>query len=348
VAEVVAWMRSYTHRLGFAPVARSWLYAFESERIITKGDFKWAGEWLSDQRKAGRLPFDLVGVDVSRAMTGHDAYDAEATPREYINRQLRDSLEDAAVYWPASYWKHQGCYPIIWCEKNDLLKLFETELPAAVRRFAGKGWADINSRVQVIEECRWAEENGLNPVILYCGDHDPAGLQISESIGGNLREISQVLGWEDGLEAMEADNRIVRFGLSAEFIDHAGLLWIDGLETSSGEDLADPRHKHHGKDYVQSYLRLYGARKCEANALIANVDAAHALMRRTIWEWLCKAGHEQWASENEQACREAAAHVDGIRRMLAMFDAAGVLYSPRQLPQVAQNGLASLPPAEGP
>jgi hypothetical protein len=33
--------------------------------------------------------------------------------------------------------------------------------------------------------------------------------------------------------------------------------------------------------------------------------------------------------------------------MLAMFDAAGVLYNPRQLPHAVQNGLASLPPAPG-
>ena len=30
VREVVAWMRQYVARLGFAPVARSWLYALES------------------------------------------------------------------------------------------------------------------------------------------------------------------------------------------------------------------------------------------------------------------------------------------------------------------------------
>jgi len=51
VAKVVAWMRAYVDRLGFAPVARSWLYAMESDRIITKGEFQMAGKWLADQRK---------------------------------------------------------------------------------------------------------------------------------------------------------------------------------------------------------------------------------------------------------------------------------------------------------
>ena len=343
VAHVVAWMEEYVRELGFAPVARSWLYAFESARIITKGDFDWAGKWLADRRKQGQIPFHLVGHDITRAMTGRDVFDQEATPREYINRQLHESLQQAEMYWPSSYWKYQHYYPIIWCEKGDLLKLFEPEIPDAAKRFAGKGWADINSRVAVIHECMWAEENDLLPVILYCGDHDPAGLQISECIGSNLREIAQVLHWEDGLEAMEDDDRIIRFGLTADFIDHAGLLWIDGLETSSGGDLADQSHKHHWKDYVQSYLLQFGPRKCEANALIANRTAALALMRQTIWDWLDASGQEQWQEENRVASGEASQYADGIRRMLAMFDAAGVLYNPRQLPGVIRHGLASLP-----
>ena len=66
VHQVVAWMRSYMNGLGFAPVARSWLYAFESERIICKGDFEWAGKWLADRRKEGLIPFHLVGRDTTR------------------------------------------------------------------------------------------------------------------------------------------------------------------------------------------------------------------------------------------------------------------------------------------
>lgn len=75
VREVVAWMQQYVARLGFAPVARSWLYALESEGVITKGDFSWAGKWLADRRKEGLIPFELVGADSTRALSGHDAHD---------------------------------------------------------------------------------------------------------------------------------------------------------------------------------------------------------------------------------------------------------------------------------
>jgi hypothetical protein len=345
VAEVVTWMSAYVDRLGFAPVARSWLYAMESARIITKGEFQMAGKWLADQRKDGLIPLELVGADTTRSLEGHDDHDGEATPREYINRQLRIALDEAATYWPTSYWKHQQHFPILWTEKRDLVKLFEPELPKAVRRFASKGQADVNSRAALIRECQWAQENDLLPLILYCGDHDPMGLQISNAIVENLRPLARVMDWEWELDDMERCGRIVRFGLNADFINSAGLLWIDGLETSSGEDLADPKHKQHRFPYVQSYLKQHGARKVEANALIANPTAARALIREELWNWLSHAGDKQWQAENAQASKEAAAHADGIKRMLAMFDSAGVLYNPRQLTAVVSKGLAELPPS---
>ena len=345
VREVVVWMRQYVARLGFAPVARSWLYALESEGVITKGDFSWAGKWLADRRKEGLIPFELVGADSTRALTGSDAHDEEETPREYINRQLRDSLEEAKLYWPSSYWKHQRYFPIIWTEKRDLIKLFEPELPDAIRRFASKGQADVNSRVALIQECEWAECHELESVILYCGDLDPMGVKMSDAIVENLMPLAKVLCWEYELEEMADNDRIVRFGLNAEFVDNAGLLWIDGLETSSGDDLANPNHKHHEFPYVQDYLAAYGQRKVEANALIANPTAARALIRDELWQWLSHDGHKQWESENEAASAEATGHVDAITRMLAMLDSVGALYNPRRLEQAMNNGIASLSPA---
>jgi hypothetical protein len=339
-------MRDYVKGLGFAPVSRSWLYAFESAGIITKGEFDLGGRWLAENRKNGLIPFDLVGADISRAMEGEDVYDIEQTPREYVNRQIRQALEQAELYWPASYWRNQTYFPIVWVEKRDLIKLFEPEIPQAVKRFAGKGWADINSRVEVIRCCQWAERQGLSPVILYCGDHDPAGLQISESIYSNLQEIAAVLGWSKSLAFMQDCGQIQRFGLSAEFIDHAGLTWIDGLETSSGDDLANAKHRHHELPYVQSYLGQFGARKCEANALITNPEAARALMRSALWEWLSKPGQDQWLKENKKASEEAAVAVDHARRLLALLDSVGALYSPRSLAagRAVAEAFAALPP----
>lgn len=343
VRDVVRWMRSYTATLGFAPVARSWLYAFESERIIDKGDFEWAGKWLADRRKEGLIPFDLVGEDTTRSLSGWDVYDREATPREYINRTLKESLEQAQLYRPSSFWKHQDYYPIIWTEKRDLIKLFEPELPRAVRRFASKGQADVNSRVKLLEECESAEGQGLMPVILYCGDHDPMGVKMSDAIHDNLKQLAEVMRLEDMLSDMRDEGRIVRFGLNEDFVDRNGLLWVDNLETSSGKDLTDPKHPHHDHAYVQDYIAQFGKRKCEANALITRPQAARWLVHEALMEWLDQDGIDQWNRENNEAEQSATHYADGIKRMLAMFDSAGVLYNPAQLQAAVSGGIAALP-----
>ena len=86
------------------------------------------------------------------------------------------------MYRPTSFWKHQEYFPVIWTEKLELLKLFRPEIPEAVRRFAGKGQADVNSRADLLNECHSAYLEDLRPVILYCGDHDPMGVKMSDAI----------------------------------------------------------------------------------------------------------------------------------------------------------------------
>jgi hypothetical protein len=120
------------------------------------------------------------------------------------------------------------------------------------------------------------ESEGRKCVLLLCGDHDPGGLQITETMRKNLEDIARPVGWSP-------DNLVVtRFGLNADFIDAHGLTWIDNLETSSGQRLDDPRHPDHRKSYVQDYLARYGARKCEANALVVVPQVGRQLCRRAI------------------------------------------------------------------
>jgi hypothetical protein len=356
MANFRAWMQATKRSLGFAPVSRSWLYLFEDAGIITKGDFKKATDWLSKARKAldsngcPLIPLSLVANDTTRALDGVDVFDEEETPRDYINNLLRRITDSAKHYWPASYWKFQSYFPIIWVEKRDLIKLFEPAIPRAVKRFAGKGWADINSRAEVLRLVMEARKNDLEPVILYCGDLDPVGVSISDNIRSNLADLVDAVVAEEmdraghhasfrptlADQCSVEDLEIVRFGLNEEFIEDNGLLWIDGLETSSGQDLADPNHNDHFKPHVQSYLDTYGPRKVEANALITRPEAAKELMEQALADYIDEEGVERWEAENERASQEATQCTEHLIKMLTFLDSQGWLYSGHKLAAAAQ------------
>src|SRR5262249_56241907 len=68
-----------------------------------------------------------------------------------------------------------------------------------------------------------------------------------------------------------------RFGLNFDFIEAERLSWSENLGASCGGDLANERQPEHGKPYVQNYLRQFGARKVEANALVVRPEAGRRL-----------------------------------------------------------------------
>ena len=164
-----------------------------------------------------------------------------------------------------------------------------------------RGWSDLNTRWAMLERIREHAEAGRDCIILYCGDHDPAGLNISDSLRKNLSELLTHSEWLDLIDRLTVD----RFGLNADFIAANKLTWIDNLETGSGRSLADPRHKDHRCAYVQNYLRDFGERKIEANALVVRPDAGRELCRQAILQYLPENAPDDYEAALEPKREEA-------------------------------------------
>ena len=320
------WMRAYVERLGFAPSSRGWCYALESAGAITKAEFDFAIRTIAQLRKSGELEFSLVAADDARALDGFDYVSAEASPEDYLINQLKRAIQQSQHYRPVSYWEHQTYYPIVMVEKIDLVGLFRPVLPQPVKLFNARGFADVNSRVELIRELMNAEDKGLEPVVLYCGDLDPAGLMISDTLRNQLTEIADTLGYY-GLNDLE----IERFGLNAEQVEDYNLTWIDNLLTSSGKDLANPKHPDYNKPYVKDYLAENGARKVEANALIAAPELGRQLMKDAVWSWLDKDAERKWEDDNQLAVRRAKEQAQNLTAWLGMLHNSGLLFTPSAL-----------------
>jgi hypothetical protein len=293
--------------LDFDVSARGWGYILENRGIITKADLDTCERLINDCRKSGELPLDICAVDQSREFENVECLD-EADPEDAAARVLHTIRAAHFDYNPISFWDFQDDNVQMVVEKIDLRSLFgpvcrEFHVPVA----NGKGWSDLHLRADMMERFQHWEDKGKRPVLLYCGDHDPAGIHISENLHSNLHDLSEAVGWDPG------DLVIERFGLNEDFITQHGLTWIDNLITSSGQCLSDHRHNDHRKPYVQDYLTKYGIRKVEANALVVAPEAGRALCRQAIEQYINPDGVAEYQAALEEERTKLA---EGIRRLL--------------------------------
>jgi hypothetical protein len=271
--------------LDFKVSVRGWGYLLEGKGVITKGELDAAERLINNCRKSGALPLGICAIDEKRAAEGGEGYIA----RTSIDDEAAEIIAHAEsviesgheTYTPFSFWDDLPVYVEVAVEKIDLKSLFRPVVDDVRIEITNiGGWYDINGRAAMMERLAHLERRGKRCVLLYCGDHDPGGLQISDFIRSNMADLARAVGWAPKYLTID------RFGLDANFIDQHGLMWIDNLETSSGKSLADPGHPDHRKPYVQDYLRKFRPRKCEANALVINPLAGRNLCRQAILRYI--------------------------------------------------------------
>ena len=266
--------------MDFTVGSRGWCYILERHGL-RKGDFDAAQRLINDCRKSGDLPLEICDEDASRATIGLE--DVSRTSVDDEVESWRNTLHNHAheQYTPFSFWNKIDVYVEVAVEKLDLRNLFEsvcTEFCVPITNF--KGWSDLNSRAAMMRRFKFWETRDKRVVLLLCGDHDPGGLHITEKLRKNFEDLAAAVGWSP-------KNLVIsRFGLNADFIDRHGLTWIDNLETSSGGQLDDPDHDDHDKRYVQDYIRVFGVRKCEANALVVEPQLGRRLCRGAVLRFI--------------------------------------------------------------
>ncbi len=304
------------NQIGFRISARGWCYQLEGFRLINKDQFDRVESVINYCRHYGLLPIDFTAEEEGRKFSGLEETDCESvfhnpkyethTPLEYLKSYLEASLKAEYGYTP-DWWKGEEFYVQMIVEKIDLKTLFtpvckEYHIPIAT----SKGWSSMLQRAEYAKRYKLAESAGLKCVLLYCGDHDPDGLRISEFLRSNLNDLAHIR-WNDGTRGYDPSAlEIKRFGLNFDFIEEHGLTWIDNLITGSGNNLASERHPNHNMEYVQNYLAEIGERKCEANALVINPEAAQLLCRTAIQEYLGEDAQERFRIRRQRVINRIA------------------------------------------
>lgn len=263
--------------IGFKLSSRGWCYQLEGFRLVNKGQFDYAQSLINRARKRGFLPIDFIAVDETREFDYVELLDSE-TPTKFLKGWLERLKRIHEFYDAVSFWDGQKYYCQMLVEKIDLKTLNSPickkyHVPIATTR----GWADINQRGDMAKRFKEAEERGMIPVLLDEGDFDPFGHLISDKLKKNLKDIERGTGWNP-------ENLIVdRFGLNYDQIEKAHLTWVDGNDfwiTGSGKRL-DPNHP-----VVKEWLKKYGPRKVEANAIVVMPDYARGIAEKAIRKYL--------------------------------------------------------------
>ncbi len=279
-------------KIGFPISARGWGYELEGTEGsgISKDDIDRVEYYVNICRKENFLPIDFVAEE-GRQFSGVEIPES-TSPIGYMRRFLSGALSCGNFYTP-DWWDDEEYYIQMVVEKIDLKTMFEPicreyHIPIAT----ASGWSSILMRGTFARRFKEAEERGLKSVLLYYGDHDPPGILISDFLRSNLKDLENT-HWDDGTEGydpgsglLEGDLIIDRFGLKPDFIKKNKLTWIDNLITSNKKNLASPKHPHHYLPYVQDYIKKFGVRKCEANAILKEKVAGRQLCVDAIEKYL--------------------------------------------------------------
>ena len=294
-------------KMDFAPTLRGWCYVLEGLGICTKGDFDDVMSRITRARKNGMLPLEITAEDASR----------NASPASAISDDLPTLIRDYLTSVPHEFStstieEHTGVHLELVVEKLDLVGLLAKvttlyRIPVSCLR----GWTDMHSRAALLKRCH---EYDVPTTVLMFGDHDVGGLSITDSFKANLDDVF-IASRLDSMPELYME----RVGLNAADIDKLDLVWIDGLETSSGKDLGDSSHKFNKSRNVQEYIEKFGKRKCEANALLRNRKAAEQILLDAVRRYVTD---EELASYQAQCLQDRQGANRAVNKVLAAIETA--------------------------
>ena len=164
-------------RQGYALTLRQLYYQLVSRDLLPNQvrEYKRLGELISNARLGGHIDWNAI-VDRGRAPVMASAWDSPAS-----------ILDSAAWSYRSHRWEDQEYYVEVWCEKDALSSVIEPVCNEHhVRFMANKGYSSSTAMYDAARRFDGASHDGQKPVVIYLGDHDPSGIDMSRDIRDRL------------------------------------------------------------------------------------------------------------------------------------------------------------------
>lgn len=163
---------------GLTVTLRQVYYQFVARGLIPnkQTEYKRLGGILNDARMAGALDWDYM-EDRGRNVRG--GFGGYRDPGHYLGTVANGYVEPL--------WDGQHYRPEVWVEKEALISIVEQgAAPYRVPTFACKGYVSQSEMYAAAHRMRRRSRDGLTPVVIHLGDHDPSGVDMTRDIRDRL------------------------------------------------------------------------------------------------------------------------------------------------------------------
>jgi hypothetical protein len=162
---------------GFDLSLRQLYYQLVARALIenTERSYKNIGNLVSDARLAGLIDWDMI-KDRGREMTKNPHWES---PRQF--------LENVAPQFRFNLWHDQDVYVEVMVEKQALEGVLEPVCKTLDVPFtANKGYSSSSAMYEASKRFLAAAEDGKECYVIYLGDHDPSGIDMSRDVEERL------------------------------------------------------------------------------------------------------------------------------------------------------------------
>jgi hypothetical protein len=162
---------------GFDLSLRQLYYQLVSKNLVpnTEQSYHKIGKLVSNARLAGMIDWDMI-KDRGREMLKNPHWD-----------NTRDFIESVAPQYRFSLWRDQDCYVEVMVEKQALEGVLEPVCKGLDVPFtANKGYSSQSTMYEASKRFLAAAEEGKECHVIYLGDHDPSGIDMSRDVEERL------------------------------------------------------------------------------------------------------------------------------------------------------------------
>lgn len=167
---------------GYNLTLRQVYYQFVARDLLANNqrNYKRLGSIINDARLAGLMDWSYI-QDRTRNVSG--SFSGFDDPGQFIET-VSDSYYEAL-------WEGQDYRPEVWVEKDALVDVVgQACRPTRTPYFSCRGYVSQSEMYDAAKRMRRRWLNGLQPVVIHLGDHDPSGVDMTRDIRDRLSLMS--------------------------------------------------------------------------------------------------------------------------------------------------------------